>query len=71
MLGPRLGRYDKGLDPLPLGAPVNAVLGLFVLWWGWLAFNSGSTYGVRYACSRKINNYINMGETPNDYTFCE
>lgn len=47
MLGPRLGRYDKGLDPLPLGAPVNAVLGLFVLWWGWLAFNSGSTYGVR------------------------
>lgn len=21
-------------------------MGLFVLWWGWLAFNSGSTYGV-------------------------
>ncbi|KAG8035571.1 hypothetical protein G9C98_000999 [Cotesia typhae] len=46
MLGPRLGRYDYGLDPLPLGSPVNAILGLFVLWWGWLAFNSGSTYGV-------------------------
>lgn len=46
MLGPRLGRYDKGIDPLPLGNPVNAVMGLFVLWWGWLAFNSGSTYGV-------------------------
>ncbi|XP_034192017.2 ammonium transporter [Osmia lignaria lignaria] len=46
MLGPRLGRYDKGIDPLPLGCPVNAIMGLFVLWWGWLAFNSGSTYGV-------------------------
>ncbi|XP_066596314.1 putative ammonium transporter 3 isoform X2 [Prorops nasuta] len=46
MLGPRLGRYDNGTDPLPLGSPVNAILGLFVLWWGWLAFNSGSTYGV-------------------------
>uniref|UniRef100_A0A1B0GNF3 Ammonium transporter AmtB-like domain-containing protein n=1 Tax=Phlebotomus papatasi TaxID=29031 RepID=A0A1B0GNF3_PHLPP len=46
MLGPRLGRYDDGLDPLPLGNPVNACMGLFVLWWGWLAFNSGSTYGV-------------------------
>lgn len=46
MLGPRLGRYDNGFDPLPLGNPVNAILGLFVLWWGWLAFNSGSTYGV-------------------------
>ncbi|GFG38745.1 hypothetical protein Cfor_02773, partial [Coptotermes formosanus] len=46
MLGPRLGRYDMGSEPLPLGSPVNAVMGLFVLWWGWLAFNSGSTYGV-------------------------
>ncbi|KAJ0170283.1 hypothetical protein K1T71_014211 [Dendrolimus kikuchii] len=46
MLGPRLGRYAKGYGPLPLGNPVNAVMGTFVLWWGWLAFNSGSTYGV-------------------------
>ncbi|VVC97341.1 unnamed protein product [Leptidea sinapis] len=45
MLGPRLGRYAKGYAPLPLGNPVNAVMGTFVLWWGWLAFNSGSTYG--------------------------
>ncbi|CAK1593207.1 unnamed protein product [Parnassius mnemosyne] len=46
MLGPRLGRYAHGTAPLPLGNPVNAVMGTFVLWWGWLAFNSGSTYGV-------------------------
>lgn len=50
MLGPRLGRYDNGNEALPLGSPVNAVMGLFVLWWGWLAFNSGSTYGVREKC---------------------
>lgn len=46
MLGPRLGRYAKGYAPLPMGNPVNAAMGTFVLWWGWLAFNSGSTYGV-------------------------
>ncbi|XP_063217736.1 putative ammonium transporter 3 isoform X5 [Bacillus rossius redtenbacheri] len=46
MLGPRLGRYADGKEPLPPGTPVNAVMGLFVLWWGWLGFNSGSTYGV-------------------------
>ncbi|XP_025829067.1 putative ammonium transporter 3 [Agrilus planipennis] len=45
MLGPRTNRYTSGNSPLPMGTPVNAVLGLFVLWWGWLAFNSGSTYG--------------------------
>lgn len=46
LLGPRLGRYDKGVDPPPLGNPVNVCLALFVLWWGWLGFNSGSTYGI-------------------------
>ncbi|XP_050312669.1 putative ammonium transporter 2 isoform X2 [Anthonomus grandis grandis] len=59
MLGPRLGRYDNGQGPLPLGNPVNAVMGLFVLWWGWLAFNSGSTYGLsggkwRYAAQAAV-----------------
>lgn len=53
MLGPRLGRYMNGIAPLPLGSPVNAVMGLFVLWWGWLAFNSGSTYGV-HLITKKI-----------------
>lgn len=41
MLGPRLGRYTYGIEALPLGTPVNCAMGLFVLWWGWLAFNSG------------------------------
>lgn len=46
MLGPRTGRYDKGRGSLPMGNPVNACVGLFFLWFGWLAFNSGSTYGM-------------------------
>ena len=45
MLGPRLGRWEiKGAPPM--GSPTNALIGLFMLWWGWLAFNSGSTFGV-------------------------
>ncbi|XP_067132637.1 putative ammonium transporter 3 [Centruroides vittatus] len=46
ILGPRVGRYDQGFEPLPLGNPTNALLGLFMLWWGWLGFNSGSTFGI-------------------------
>ena len=43
-MGPRLGRWDIDGDP-PMGSPANAVVGLFMLWWGWLAFNAGSTFG--------------------------
>jgi Amt family ammonium transporter len=44
MMGARLGRWDIKGDP-PMGSPTNAVIGLFMLWWGWLAFNAGSTFG--------------------------
>jgi ammonium transporter, Amt family len=48
MLGPRLHRYDKGNEKAPpMGNPINACVGLFFLWFGWLAFNSGSTYGLQ------------------------
>lgn len=33
MLGPRLGRYDNGPDPMPLGNPSKCIFGLFILWW--------------------------------------
>ena len=46
MLGPRLGRYAEGRDPLPMGNPLFACIGAFMLWWGWLFFNAGSTYGL-------------------------
>ncbi|GMT15322.1 hypothetical protein PFISCL1PPCAC_6619, partial [Pristionchus fissidentatus] len=44
-LRPRQNRFgEKGQQQL--SNPTNAVLGTFMLWWGWLAFNTGSTYGV-------------------------
>ncbi|CAH1778551.1 unnamed protein product [Owenia fusiformis] len=46
LLKPRLGRYDNGTKPLPLGNGTNSILGMFILWWGWLAFNCGSTFGI-------------------------
>lgn len=45
-LGPRIGRFDKGTQPLPLHQPVYSLIGLFLLWWGWIGFNAGSSYGV-------------------------
>ncbi|CAG0881413.1 unnamed protein product [Darwinula stevensoni] len=55
MLGPRIGRYEHGYGPLPMGNPTNTLMGLFMLWWGWLGFNAGSTFGIsgnkwKYAC---------------------
>ena len=41
MLGPRLGRWDDVENAPPMGSPTNALVGLFMLWWGWLAFNAG------------------------------
>lgn len=32
LLKPRLGRYDNGTGPPPLGNPVNTIIGLFMLW---------------------------------------
>jgi len=49
MLGPRTGRYDKGSEAPQPGSGINVVLGTFMLWWGWLGFNCGSTFGVQHA----------------------
>ncbi|XP_055932180.1 putative ammonium transporter 3 [Argiope bruennichi] len=46
MLKPRLHRYDEGTDSLAMGDPGNAIMGLFTLWWGWLVFNTGSSFGI-------------------------
>ncbi|XP_045215152.2 putative ammonium transporter 3 [Mercenaria mercenaria] len=50
LLKPRHGRYREGQkateNPLPMGNPTNALIGMFMLWWGWLAFNCGSTFGI-------------------------
>jgi ammonia channel protein AmtB len=43
---PRIGRYDKGTEPLPMSDGVTTITGLFILWWGWISFNSGSSFGL-------------------------
>ena len=45
VIGARLGRWDIKGDP-PMGSPTNECVGLFMLWWGWFAFNAGSTFGT-------------------------
>lgn len=45
-LGPRIDRYTKGTKPLPMGNPVHVCIGLFILWWSWIAFNCGCSYGI-------------------------
>nr|XP_054754561.1 putative ammonium transporter 3 [Lytechinus pictus] len=46
MLGPRDGRFGEIHERPIQSSPINTLLGLFMLWWGWLGFNCGSTYGV-------------------------
>lgn len=44
-LGPRLGKYSKDGKPRPIpghSMPL-AILGVFLLWFGWFGFNPGST----------------------------
>jgi ammonia channel protein AmtB len=48
MLKPRTGRFDEKGRPtkLIMASPTNVLLGTFMLWWGWLGFNCGSTFGI-------------------------
>ncbi len=48
LLGPRIGRFNKDGSPNAIGGhniPL-AVLGTFILWFGWYGFNAGSTLGM-------------------------
>ena len=40
------GVFEKNPEPRCMASPTNVVLGMFMLRWGWLGFNCGSTFGV-------------------------
>lgn len=45
LLGPRIGKYDEFGNPRPIPGHslAFAVIGAFILWFGWFGFNPGST----------------------------
>lgn len=47
-LGPRLGKYDENGNPraIPGHNIAFTVIGVFILWFGWFGFNSGSELGA-------------------------
>ncbi len=46
VLGPRLGKFKEGAEPIRGHSMALATLGVFILWMGWFGFNAGSTTGV-------------------------
>lgn len=50
VVGPRIGRFNddgkRGKDTLEIYEPDSVILGTLILWWGWIGFNCGSTFGI-------------------------
>ncbi len=48
LVGPRLGKFSRGggVNPIPGHNISIAVLGMFILWFGWYGFNPGSTLAL-------------------------
>lgn len=48
LLGPRIGKYGSNgqVNPIPGHSMSLAILGVFLLWFGWFGFNAGSTMGA-------------------------
>ena len=47
-LGPRHGRFDgtRPAEDFRPSSPTSILIGLFMLWWGWIGFNCGSSFGI-------------------------
>lgn len=63
IMGPRQGRFPPGQSPRKIQGhdiPVS-VLGVFLLWFGWLGFNGGSALELNNAVPRLLANTILAG----------
>lgn len=58
MLKPRNRRFDSRTPPKQMASPTNVLLGTFMLWWGWLGFNCGSTFGISGAKWKLASRYV-------------
>lgn len=47
-VGPRRGRFDgtRPKSDFEESSPTSMLFGLFMLWWGWISFNCGSTFCI-------------------------
>lgn len=47
-MGPRQGRFDgtRPAQEFTPSSPPSILIGLFMLWWGWIGFNCGSSFGI-------------------------
>ncbi len=43
VVGPRIGKYNGGINVIPGHSIPLAIAGVFILWFGWFGFNAGST----------------------------
>ncbi|KAK6044089.1 hypothetical protein COOONC_18406 [Cooperia oncophora] len=44
-LKPRRNRFNED-SVHQMSSPTNALLGTFLLWWGWFGINAGSVWGI-------------------------
>ena len=52
MLGPRIGRWDSDKEP-PMGSATNAIIGMMMLWWAWIAFNQVTPASTEHCTARE------------------
>jgi Amt family ammonium transporter len=62
MLGPRIGKYTKDgrINPIPGHNLTSATIGVFILWFGWMGFNPGSTMAADWGAIGHIATTTNI-----------
>ncbi|XP_048589128.1 putative ammonium transporter 3 isoform X2 [Nematostella vectensis] len=69
ILKPRHGKFDPKCPAKQMASPTNVLLGTFMLWWGWLGFNCGSTFGISGAKWKLASSYLMHKKQLNIHVF--